>query len=149
VYASTTDMLVEELNQTRRMSKPWPPKPGYYEDIARWRDNISRVVVTELPDDTMSLCDPARKAKVVGRMNEYLDRKLTTIRYPLHAAGESEARSAELSWLTSIAADAESKIRTVLKSGHVAVREVRRSYFGEARRILGEAQPTAAPECPA
>jgi hypothetical protein len=147
VYASTTDMLVDELNQTRRMSKPWPPKQGYYEDTARWRDSISQVVVRELPDDVAALCDPERKAKVIGRMSEYFDRKLTTIRYPLHAAGESEARSAELSWLTSIAEDAENKITSVLRSGHVRVGDMRRGYFGEARRLLGEEHPTA-PECP-
>jgi hypothetical protein len=129
------------------MSKPWPPKQGYYEDRARWRDSISQVVVRELPDDMASLCDAERKAKVVGRMNEYFDRKLTTIRYPLHAAGESEARSAELSWLTSIAEEAEGKITAVLKSGHVRVGDVRRGYFGEARRLLGAEEPTA-PECP-
>jgi len=146
-YASTTEMLVEELNERGRMSKPWPPKKGYYEDTARWRDSISQIVVRELPDDMAALCDPERKTKVVGRINEYLDRKLATIRYPLHAAGESEAHSAELSWLTSVAEDAESKITAVLKSGHVAVRDVRRYYFGEARRLLGEAKP-AVPECP-
>ena len=80
-------------------------------------------------------------------MNEYFDRKLTTIRYPLHAAGESEARSAELSWQTSIAEEAEGKIAAVLRSGHVRVGDVRRGYFGEARRLLGADQP-AAPECP-
>lgn len=148
LYASTTEMLVDELNRTRRMSKPWPPKKGYYEDTARRRDSISQVVVRELPDDVAALCDPAQKAKVTGRMNEYFDRKLTTIRYPLHAVGESEARSAELSWLTSIAEEAESKITAVLRSGHVSVRDVRRGYFGEARRLLGVEEP-AAPECPA
>lgn len=147
MHASTTDMLIDELNQTRRLQKPWPPKRGYYEDIARWRDSISQVVVREVPDDPMALCNAEVKAKVVGRMNEYFDRKLTTIRYPLHAAGESEARSAEVSWLTSVAEEAEGKIAAVLRSGQISVRDVRRTYFGEARRLLGEETPPQ-PVCP-
>jgi len=148
VHASTTDFLIDELNQSRRLSMPWPPKRGYYEDIARWRDSISHVVVREVPDDPMMLCNPAVKAKVVGRINEYLSRKLSTIRYPLHAAGESEARSAESSWLTSTAEDAESKIAAMLRSGQISVRDVRRQHFGEARRLLGADNP-ARPVCPA
>jgi hypothetical protein len=148
VHASTTDILIDELNQTRRMSKPWPPKRGHDEERARWRDSISQVVVKELPDASAELCDPVRKEKIIGRMNEYFDRKLTTIRYPLHAAGESEARSAEMAWLTSIAAQAEDKIIALLQSGYIRVRDLRRGYLSEARRLLGETSPPA-PECPA
>lgn len=143
MYASTTDVLIAELKERGRADKkPWPPKGNYYEERRRWRDSISQVVVRETPDDPKMLCDQIIKDKITGRFNEYFERKLNMVRYALHAAGEREAREAEVAWETSTTVEAEARIAATLKSGRIRVRDVRREYFGEARRLLGPDDPS-------
>ncbi len=144
IHASTADVLIAELKARGRADKkPWPPKGSYYEDRRRWRDSIAQVVVRETPDDPMMLCDDIIRKKITSRFNEYFERKLNMIRYALHAAGEKEARDAEHAWQTSTTVEAEARIAATLKSGRIRVRDVRREYFGEARRLLGPDDPVA------
>jgi hypothetical protein len=137
-YASTTDMLIARKDDRRPRDRSWPPSRSYLEHSERDRDTLARTIIgKKRRDPEADLCSPTGRQFVVGVINRYLALKLAWVRYPLHIAGEEEARNAELDWKTRTTTEAEAIIVEYLKSGLLSVYELSDDHTAEARRMLG------------